>query len=482
MKEDNLKEQVITAVKWVTFVKITAQIISWGITIIVIRFLTPDDYGLKAIGEVIFALLVTISSLGFGASIIQNNNSTVLDLRKIFGLLIIVNTVLFAVQWFCAPLLARFYNEPRVTAIVQVLAVGFLLIPLTTIPSALLSKAMDFRRKSICDLISSISGGILTLALAVLGFGVWALVIGQLATRLFVAVSYSIVKPWLILPSFDFRGIKDIVTYGGMITVTSIAWSIYSRADIFIGGRYLSAEQVGFYAAAIYLAGMPMQKIMPQLHQIAFPAFAKVQNDLLALKQYFLKSLRLVSIIVFPMFYGLAVVADIFMETVLGSQWQQAIIPLVILCTVFPLRAINTLFPPVLNALGNASIPLKNTVIAIFIMIPGFIIGVQWGIMGLSLAWLIGFPLFFLVSVRRSIKPLGLDFNQILWELRAAGFATTVMVITVLLVETILRGGIEEITLLILLIIIGSVSYVASLYLAFRPVYCEIRSLMKTRY
>ncbi len=479
---ENIRDRVLTSLRWTVALRFSAQMFSWVVTLIVIRYLSPDDYGLKAMAGLIFAFLMMLSSAGIGSSIIQAKDLSGKQIRQVFGILILINVVLFTAQANAAYIFADYYNDPRVVDIIQVLALGFLLIPFSTISSALLSRALEFKYQSIVGLVSVTTGGVVTLVMALLGYGVWSLVIGELTAMAIRTVGLMLIQPWLCFPSFSFSGVGKLANFGGLVMLTTIVWFFYSRADIFIAGRMLGAELVGIYAVALQISALPMDKIMPLLHQVAFPAYSRLKGDGADVGWYFLKSVRLVSLILFPMFAGMAVISELFVLLVFGEKWSDVVVPLTLLCLVFPLRAIASLFAPVVNALGQPNIPLGNSVFALTLMVPGIFIGVTWGVVGLSIAWLVVFPIVFWVSSLRSLRVVDIPVMNFIREMRVAFLASSFMALLLVFLKwLLLQYGDFNWVSLILLIVSGMTIYVATVWVVDKSTLTEIMALVRKR-
>ena len=167
----DIKSKVLSALRWTAAARFSAQLITWSITLVVIRILDPSDYALMAMSEVVFSLLLMTSSTGFESALIQAKEVSRLQVRQIFGTIILLNAVLFAALFLVAPWIGAYYRDPRIVSICRVLGAGFLLVPLIAVPSALLSRDIDFKRKSIVELVAAVLSSVTVLFLAYSGLG-----------------------------------------------------------------------------------------------------------------------------------------------------------------------------------------------------------------------------------------------------------------------------------------------------------------------
>lgn len=189
-------------------------------------------------------------------------------------------------------------------------------------------------------------------------------------------------------------------------------WYIYSNSDFLIAGRVLGKEALGNYTLAFELASLPLEKVVSMIPQIAYPTFSQVQQDKEKVRHYFLKTSRLVALIVFPLFLGLFLVAKDLILLVLTSKWAAAINPLKTLCLMSILRSMAVLSAPLTNALGMPGIALFNSLLCALFMPAAFWVGARSGIEGISLAWLLVYPFLFLIMLWNSIRIIRISMKE----------------------------------------------------------------------
>ena len=456
---ENLKNRVLSALRWTAVARLTAQVITWAVTIVVIRVLDPADYGLMAMSEVVFGLLMMMSTAGLGSALIQAKDIDDSQVRRMFGVLLLVNGALFAALFLGAPLVGSYYREPRVVDLSRALALGFLLIPFITVPSALLSRDIDFKRKSLVELVGSVVSVLVILALAATGFGVWALVVGRILALLLQAIGLQLVRPFLKLPLFSFRAAKGLISFGGIYTVTTILWFLYSQADIVVAGRYFDSETLGYYAVAMHLASLVIARSMPLLNQVALPAYSRLQDDPAAVSYYLCKVVRAATIMAFPVFFGIALVAPEFVRLVLKPKYESAILPLVLLSLHMPLRLLSNLLPAVVYGLGRPRIEMGNAVFGLIVMPIAFLVGIRWGLTGLCVAWLAAFPLVMGFQVARTLPMLRLRLRDFLAQAGPATGAAAAMSVAVFGAKWLSGNALPAPAHLALLILVGAAVY-----------------------
>lgn len=475
-----LRSSVLSGLRWTAGARIVSQVFTWAMTIFVIRLLAPGDYGLLAMANIFVAFLMLMSEIGLGLSIVQANTVDTHQLKQIFGLIILSNLFLCLLLLITAPFLATFFNEPRLSAVIQALAVQFPLVAITAIPKALLERKMDFRPASLLEAFSAISNGVAVLLLAYFGYGVWALVWGNLVGMTLRAIGFQVMSPFRAWPSFSLTGMRQFVLFGGHVTLARMLWFFYSQVDAFIVGKLLGKELLGLYSVSMHLAGLPVQRVSSVLNQVAMPAFSRVQNDLAAASAHFLKAARVMAFIVFPISWGMSSVAPDLVALVLGQSWAGAVMPLLLLCLIMPLRMLSSMIPAAVQGLGRPDVSVMNQISACIVMPIAFVLGANWGVLGISLAWVIGFPLVLAGNLLRAMPIIGLTTRRLIGSqigsaISAAGMWAAVELTHIALAKLPLFPR------FFILILVGAMTYFGLSWLVNRSGMREAWNMLRTR-
>jgi O-antigen/teichoic acid export membrane protein len=469
--EPALRQRVLHALGWALTGRVLAQAASWVITLVVIRLLTPDDYGLMALATIFITLVALVNELGMSGALIQADRLTEAQIRQTYGIVVIVQLAFALLIVATATPIAAFFNEPRLAPILQVSSMQFVFLAFEIIPESLLMRALEFRLKACVDTIAQLVGSVLTLGCAWLGLGVWALVWGVLANQAVKACGFTIATRFYSRPSFSLRGMRAMISFGGMLTAERVFWFLYSQADNLILGKRFGGEVLGVYSVAIQLAALPMDKLGPILGQVAFPAFARVQARPVEATDYLLKATRLIALISFPTMFGLSAVAPWFVPVVLGPKWHAAILPLQLLAVSMPLRFVALAQPPFLKGLGHARLSLTNAMLA-FVLLPlAFLVGSRWGVVGMSVAWLAVYPPYFALTVVRAGRVTPITLSAVARALTPSALAAATMYGAVAGAGALLPDDAGGIIALVGLVVLGALVY-CGLALAFNRAGC----------
>jgi len=472
----SLERQVVVGLKWGLTAKLLTQIVAWAVTLLVIRLLVPSDYGLMALSSVVVSIFAGVAELGLGASLIQARNVMQSELARVAGALLVLHGACVALVCVAAPVFAQAFGNPRLELIVQVSSAQFLLSALAAIPEALAYRDLRFRFLAAADIVSGLVTSAATLALALSGAGVWALVLGNLVGQT-VRTAVLMLGGKFVRPSLVLSGIGQFVRFGGAWSAARFAWQLTYQADVLIAGRFLGQGAVGIYAVAAQLANLPLQKTMGIVNQVAFPAIAKLQEELPRMRRRMLDAIRLLGSCAIPILWGVGAVAPEFVDVVLGDQWQAVILPLQLIAIVAPLRILATLFATAISALGRADVELKNTLVSLFVFVGAFLVGVRWGVDGLACAYAGAVTLSLMLTFPRTARIVGIPLREILATCRSSVLCGVAM-LTVVSGARFALDDTPEWLRLAVLAGVGATVYVGTLFVLDRAIWTDARKVV----
>ena len=474
--------RVRSAVIWRSGSQILAQIITWASTLLVIRLLDPADYGLFAMTQVVLSFLAFLNGWGFASALVQSDSVDPFRIRQAFGLLLLLNALLAAIQYFGAPVAAAYYGQPMVADLLRVQALMFLATPFIALPEVMMSRALDFRRQAIVNLLAALAGAGTALGCALAGYGVWTLVYAPIAMFWTRAIGLTLVARLLVWPSFDFRGCGQIVGFGSAVLFSQLFWLVQSQSDIFIAGARFDAHALGLYAEALFLAQIFMAKFVPPLNEVAFPAYARIKTDAAAVRWSFLKTVRILMLVAAPFYCGLAVVAGPMIDTLFGAKWLGMVPYIQLISLALILMTVQILFAPVTNALGKPSISMFTAMSGAVLFPVAFLIGARWGLIGMAWAWLVAAPLLLVATARLSAPLIGVTLWDIARSMLPGLVPALVMAIGVGFAGQILAPlGLAAPLRLTLLVGLGVVLYGLLLWLLERDALAEVFRLVLRR-
>lgn len=479
----NLRNDVLNALKWLAGARLFGQIISWSVTLLVIRILSPTDYGLMAIATVFIGFAALFREIGLYDAMVQKRDLEAYQIEQAFGLLILGNSFIYILIYFLAPVFSLFYDDTRLTLIIRILGLQFPLAAFGIVQDAMLSRNMDFRKKAYVNLSVVLGASLTTLAFAMFNFGVWALVFGNMAGTLIRPFGLTLAARHWCRPRFSSKGMTDLLRFGGFVTANRMIWYVYTQSDILIIGKVLGKEMLGIYAIAMQLASLPMQKVSGIINQIGLAAYSTVQNNMDLLKYNFLKVVRINSFLAFPIFWGISCISPELVRGVLSEKWQMAILPLQIISFMMPLRMVVHGGDSALDAIGKPHIGTFNSFIALLIMPVSFYFGSKyWGLIGASSTWLLVYPMIAFMQLKLSLPALAINIIDYFSSMSAPAIGSLVMYITVILSRIyIAEPFMSPLQGLVFLVTVGALVYTAFMWLARKSAFQEFISLLSKR-
>lgn len=435
-----MRNRIVTGVFWLASVKAIGQIVTWIVSIVVVRLLSPQDYGLMGMAVLFISFLFLFNELGLGAAMIRKLDLPREQIASLRYLIFGVNFALFLGVLAAAPLVAGYFNEPGLVPIIRVIGSAFVLNGIGLPSSYLLQRDMAFKQKAAAELIGHLAGGLSTLTFAMLGFGVWSLVFGYLVLQSTMNLMYCVYSP----PSgfrFSFRGVGEFVSLGSQVALSRVLWYVSSNADFLIVGRVLGTVQLGFYSLAFQFSALPLEKVVTLITQVAYPSFTTMQNDDERLRKSYLEVVSAVALVTFPIFLGIFLVANDAVALFLTTKWQPVVLPLQLLCIASCFRAVENLNAPLILAKGQPGVLTRNSLLQAAVMPVSFYIGAQYGLVGVAMSWLVTRPALFVIMTVWTGRVVGLSFWRYLGGLRHAVAGSTLMVVVVLLVRRFALSG-----------------------------------------
>jgi O-antigen/teichoic acid export membrane protein len=473
-----LGSHVVKSLVWRSGSQIFAQLFTWSATFIVIRLLAPADYGVFAMTSSVLVLLSVLSGGSFANALIRAPTVEPQHVRQVMGLLILLNVTLGVLQFVMAPVIAAYYRQPLVADLLRVQTLIYIANPVLALSVALLSRKMNFRAQAMANFASALAGAGTALTGALAGWGVWTLVFAPIAMIWTRTIGMAIAARPDFTPSFRFKGAGVTISFGVAVITSQLLWFVQTQSDIFIGGRVLDARHLGLYTTALFLAQLLTSKFVPPMNEIAFSAYARLQDDKPAIAAAFVRSTGMIMLVSLPFYAGMVLTAEPLVLTILGPHWAE-VGPLIhLLAWVMPFVTLQILFAPVTNALGRPRMAVYSSMVGAVIMTTCFAIGVHRGAAGLAEAWLLGFPLLTIFTAALSLPVMGLAPMTLLRTIMRPMLATGVMAVMVVVLDRRLPD-LPVTTHLIILVSAGVVAFAMGALIFARPILDDILTLTR---
>jgi O-antigen/teichoic acid export membrane protein len=362
-------------------------VLRFGSLMILARLLGPKDFGLVGMVTAFTGVLNLFRDFGLSSAAIQRSTVTEEQISTLFWINILVGVFLGVVSVALAPVIAAFYHEPRLVAVMIVLAAGFVFNAAGVQHGVLLQRQMRFLAMAVIGIIGLTVGTAIAIGGALAGYGYWALVAMTIATPLISTIGCWLATGWI--PGMPRRGagIRSMMRFGGTITLNGLVNYAANNLDKVLLGRYWGVDAIGIYGRAYQLINIPTDNLNTAVGEVAFSALSRVQDDPVRLRSYFLKGYSLVLALTLPITIACAFFADDVTLVLLGQKWKDAAPIFRLLAPTILVFAIANPLSWVVTALGMVGRNLKMALLIAPTMAAGYFIGLPYGPKGVAFAY-----------------------------------------------------------------------------------------------
>lgn len=390
------------------------QIFRLGVTAVLARQLLPADYGLVAMATAILAAAAVFRDLGLSRATIRWADLKAEQVNSLFWINLGIGAAVTLIGMLLAPLVARFYGEPRLAAVTMLLSLSFLCSGLSAQHAALLARNLKFAAQARVQLISLFGAGLLAVALALTGAGYWALVVQLLAGDVIALALVWRWSPWRPgRPRID-PSVKPMLSFGGYVmvfgTMNYLASYLYA---VFIG-RWMGAAALGQYGRGDMVGKTFLGYVLQPIGNVAEPALARLQNEPEAYNRYYLRLVQLIAMVSLPLGAGFVVLGPDLVRVLLGPQWGEA-------GRVLSLLAVGLALYPICNtsgwlylSRGRARQMMLWGIGGWSVLLAATLLGLLWGIEGVAIASSIAFVVLTPPCMWFAFRGTGMTLSQ-LW-------------------------------------------------------------------
>jgi PST family polysaccharide transporter len=415
----SFRKAAISGIKWSSFSHFGRRGLSLLSTIVLARVLTPADFGLVAMAAVVVGFIELFKDLGTATAVIQRKDPTQALLASMFWLNAGIGVVAMLLLYVASPLAGEFYREPKVIPIMQALSVSFLLSGLSNVQMSLLERNFEFDKLARIEIGTTLFAALIGITAALTGHGAWSLVYQMLAGNLLATLLGWRASRWRPALRFDWPEIRSVMSFSLNLTAGNIVNYFARNADKLLIGRFLGTQDLGYYDLAYRLMQFPLQSISAVVGRVMFPLFSRMQDDTAQFGRAYLKVASVIALISFPLMLGLTALAWPFVLTLFGAEWTPIVPLLLILAPLGALQSIMTTIGHIYTATGRTDLGLRWTVIAGLLIMLSFVLGLPWGILGVTASYammmlLLTYPTF--AFAFRLIGLRVLDLGRVLWR------------------------------------------------------------------
>jgi O-antigen/teichoic acid export membrane protein len=365
----------------------TTFLVRVGSLMILARLLGPKEFGLVGMVTAFTGVLTVLRDFGLSSAAVQRTTVTEEQKSTLFWINLLSGIILGLLVWVSAPAIAAFYHEPRLFAVADVLAVGFILNAAGVQHLVLLQREMRFSALSGIGVVSLVISSSVGIGAALTGYGYWSLVIMTIAQPLITTVALWLTTGWI--PGMPRRGcgIRSMMRFGGTVTLNSLVVYAASNFEKVLLGRFWGVDAVGLYGRAYQLINVPTDNLNSAAGEVAFAVLSRLKDDPPRLKNYFLKGYSLILAMTLPITIACGLFADDVVLVLLGPKWKDAAPIFRFLAPTILVFAIANPLSWLLSSLGMIGRLLKMGLVIAPVMIGGYLIGLPYGPNGVAIAY-----------------------------------------------------------------------------------------------
>lgn len=373
----------MNGVIWSSVERFSVQGVQFVIMIIMARLLMPHDYGLIAMLSIFLAVAQSLVDSGFSQGLIRKQNRTETDNCTVFYFNLVVSVIIYVLLFAAAPLVASFYDISELCPVMRVTCLSIIINALMVVQRTVYTSALDFKTQAKASFVAAALSGIVGVAMAWVGYGVWSLVVQQLLNLSINAVMLWLMSHWFPKRLYSWRSFKELFGFGSKLMVSGLLDCIYTNIYPIVIGKVFSAVDLGQYSRAHHFSQFPSSNVTSIIQKVTYPVLCKLQDDDERLAVNYHRLLKMSAYVIFPLMMLLSAVSRPLIITLIGEKWEFCSLLLTIICFSmmwYPIHAINL---NLLQVKGRSDLFLRLEIIKKIIGVSLLCITIPMGLVSL---------------------------------------------------------------------------------------------------
>ena len=451
---------LLNNLSWKFAERITAQIVTFIVSIILARLLDPAHYGIISIVMIFISIANVFVSNGLGSSLIQKKDADALDFSSVLIFNFFFSIALYTILYFSAPYISMFYNNQyeQLTQVIRILGLRIILSSINSVQHAYVSKEMVFRKFFWSTLFGTLLSAVVGIFLAYRGFGVWALVAQYLTNTTVDTIVLSISLRVKLQIQYSWKRLKMLLPFGARILATNLLIQGYQDLRAIIIGKVYTSSDLAYYDKAKNFPSIIITNINTSISAVLFPKMAEQQNDIASVKEIAKRSIRFSSYIMSPMMLGMAAIANPMVKLLLTEKWLPCVPLLQLLCInslCLPLHSANM---QAIKAIGRSDISLRIEIIKKVIELLILLLVMRISVEAIVIGMVFCSVSFIVINAWPNGKLIGYNVKEQIMDILPGIILSCFMVAIIWMVGHI---AIPMFPLLVIQIIIGILAYIA---------------------
>lgn len=431
MTETSLKDKTVKGVGWSAIDNVVQYVVSFVVSIILARLLSPDDYGLIGIIAIFTALCTALINGGFGSALIRKRDANDDDYNTVFIVNLVVSLILYAIIYLASPLIARFFGREELIILTRVSSLGIVIGALAIVQQTILTKRIDFKTQTKITLVASIASGIIGVAMAFTGFGVWSLVAQSLSSTFLRTLLLWLLNRWKPSFSFSLDSFRNLFGFGWKLMLSSVLNTIWIELYQVVVGKFYSPSTLGQYTRAKQFAQIFSSNLTTVVQRVTYPVLSDMQDNKERMISGYRHIIKITMFITAVSMFSLGAVSAPLLYCLIGEKWMEAATYLPLIClsmSLYPLNAINL---NMLQVQGRSDVFLILEIIKKIIVLGPLFIGAFIGIIPMLYTNLITSAIAYFLNSYYSGKYLGYTSLMQLKDIAPSFLLATIIAISV---------------------------------------------------
>lgn len=344
MAEQSLKDKTVKGVAWSGIDNVASFGVSFVVSIVLARILSPDDYGLLGIIAIFPAICTALINGGFGSALIRKKDASDDDYNTAFIVNLGMSLLLYVIIFLCSPLIADFFNRQELIALTRVSSLGLIVGALALVQQVRLTKRIDFKTQTKITIVASAASGIIGIVMALLKFGVWALVAQQLSSQILRTILLWIANKWIPRLEFSSKSFHELFGFGWKMMASGLLDTIWKELYQVVVGKFYSPATLGQYTRANGFSQLFSSNLTAVIQRVTYPVLSNIQDDKERMISAYRRIIKTTMFITAISMISLGAISEPLIYCLIGPKWHEASTYLPLICVVgsfYPLHAIN---------------------------------------------------------------------------------------------------------------------------------------------
>lgn len=472
---DNIRAKVRSGMIWTFMERIGTKVVQFALQLLLARLLVPEDYGLCALLLAFINIATVFVNSGLNTALIQKKEADSLDFSSVLYLSLSISVILYVILFFLSPFIADFFNDNRLSLLMRVLAVTLIIGAFNSVQLSVLTRNMQFRKLFIANLLGMIVSAIISIVMAMNGFGVWSIVIQYLINRLVVTLALFALVRWMPKLEFSWIRIKLLFSFGWKCMTTTFLSTIVTDIYTAVVGKFYPKSQLGVYDTGNKIPATISETFSSSLGNVLFPAFSKLQNDIPQLRAIVAKSNKISSFLIAPIMFAIIASAHPIISILLTDKWIGAVPFLQMACLLYALYPLHIANISAISAIGRSDVTLRCEIQKKIVDLSFLALMVNFSIYWVALGRVLTSFVSLWINMRPNKKFLQYDVWQQIVDIIPTFIIAVVMCASMFLVDLFELSIVIELTTKIL---IGLIVYLLLSYMFNRQTMISVLNII----